>query len=261
VFGALGLELAELADWNCCGATAAHSSDGQLADALVLRNLSLAEAAGVEDLVVPCAECYNLLKHADVKVRQHEPEIMAVNGSLPGGGGYTGTVNVTHPLQLLARPDLLAALRQEVVRPLTGLKAVTYYGCLLTRPQAVAFDRVGYPLTMDTVLAAVGAEVPKWSYKTDCCGASLSMPRPATVAKFVAHLVAMARRAGAQAISVACPLCHANLDTRQPPDSEAMPIFYFSELIGISLAHPDSRQWLARHLVDPLPLLVRHNLL
>lgn len=170
-------------------------------------------------------------------------------------------MEVLHPLQPLSHGDLLARIKKQAAKRLAKLKIAPYYGCLLTRPAYVAFDHPEYPVAMDNVLAGTGVQVRKWSYKTDCCGAGLSLPRPDAVEKFTAHLVTMARRAGADAIAAACPLCQSNLDTRQTLVAEPMPIFYFSELVGLSFGHPDAKKWLAKHIVDPAPLLKRLNLL
>ena len=262
VFDALKIELAEVPDWSCCGASPAHSTNAALAYSLLLRNLSLAEAANLSPLIVPCAACYNLLKAADVKVREGNAEIVKANEQLRAvsGASYSGTVDIVHPLGLLNRPEYRSLIAERVIKPLTGLKVVTYYGCLLTRPSYVAFDDCEYPVVMDRVVANVGAEVKKWSYKTDCCGATLSLARAERVEKFSSHFVTQARRAGADAIVVACPLCHANLDTRQTQE-DTMPILYFSELIGISFGLPGARKWLDRHIIDPAPLLQGLNLL
>jgi heterodisulfide reductase subunit B len=263
VFGVLGMELTEVPDWSCCGASSGHSLNAHLADALVLRNLILAEDAGLKELIVPCAACYNLLKGVDVKVREGREGILKANAQMKSvqGKSYNQSVEVLHPLQPLSQPELLAALEKSVVKPLSRLKIATYYGCLLTRPSYVAFDHTEYPVAMDKVLASTGDEVRKWSYKTDCCGASLALPRADVVEKFTLHFVAQARRAGAEAIAVACPVCQANLDTRQSSVADPMPIFYFSELIGLSQGHPDVKKWAAKHIVDPIPLLKRLNLL
>jgi heterodisulfide reductase subunit B len=263
VFGALDMELTEVPDWSCCGASSGHSLNAHLADSLVLRNLILAEVAGLKELIVPCAACYNLLKGVDVKAREGREGILKANEQLKSvlGKSYNQTVEVLHPLQPLSQPELLAAIEKKAVNPLSQLKIVTYYGCLLTRPSYVAFDHTEYPVAMDKVLASTGAEVRKWSYKTDCCGASLALPRADVVEKFTVRFVEQARRAGADAIVVACPVCQANLDTRQSSVANPMPIFYFSELIGLSLGHPDVKKWAAKHIVDPLPLLKRLNLL
>jgi heterodisulfide reductase subunit B len=254
---ALDIDLAEVPDWNCCGASSGHSTNGYLADALVLRNLINGEKAKLSKVMAPCAACYNLLKGVDRKIRKGSEETAKVNEDLKQvtGDSYQGTIDILHPLEPMSQPACLAAIAKKVVNPLTKLKVVTYYGCLLTRPSYVSFDHNEYPVTMDKVLESTGVTVAKWSYKTDCCGASLSLSRPEVVEKFSNHFVAMARRAGADAIITACPLCQTNLDTRQSANDNPMPIFYFTELIGLSLGLPNVKKWMAKHIIDPVPLL------
>ena len=257
VFTALDIDLAEVPDWNCCGASSGHSTNEYLADALVLRNLINGEKASLSQIIAPCAACYNLLKGVDTKVRKGRAETAKVNGDLKQvtGDSYQGTIDILHPLQPMSQPAFLEQISKKVVNPLTKLKVVTYYGCLLTRPSYVSFDHNEYPVAMDKVLESAQVTVAKWSYKTDCCGASLSLSRPEVVEKFSNHFVAMARRAGADAIVTACPLCQTNLDTRQSASDHPMPIFYFTELIGLSLGLPNVKKWMAKHIVDPVPLL------
>jgi heterodisulfide reductase subunit B len=252
VFDALGVELVELDDWNCCGATPAHATNHYLGLALPLRNLVLAERAG-NDLVAPCAACYNVMKYTDHEARLHTADADKVNADLETimGKGYGGTINVRHPLEILSGKEMLGAIRTKAVQPLTGLKLVTYYGCLLSRPKKiVAFDDPDHPESMDKILAALGVEVRRWSYKTDCCGGALSMAQTDAVATLVAKLIGEARRAGAQAIVTACPLCAVNLDTRQTKVAKELPVLYFTELMGLAFGLP-AKEWLAKHIVDP----------
>lgn len=253
----LGIELVELEDWNCCGASPGHSTNHFLGIALPLRNLILAEK--YENAVMaPCAACYNLLKSADYLVRSQDAAARQVNTELEPimGTKYQATLTVCHPLEILSSPEWLQAIGRQVVRPLTGLKVAAYYGCLLSRPKAVvAFDNPEQPTRMDTLLSALGAEVRRWSYKTDCCGGALSLSQTKAVETLVAKLVAEARRAGAEAIVTACPLCQVNLDTRQTTAGGSMPVFYFTELMGISFGAANAEEWLQKHIIDPRPVL------
>jgi heterodisulfide reductase subunit B len=259
VAGLLGLELAELEDWNCCGASAAHSIDHALALALPARNLVLAEAAG-RDVVVPCALCFNRLKAADKALKG--PEKAAV------GVDYQGAIKIWDLLDYLTREPDLSSLAQKVVRPLAGLKAVGYYGCLAARPPAVT-DKGDYenPQNMERLLKVLGAEPIDWSYKTDCCGAGLAVPRPDLIDTLVMRLYERALKAGAECFVVSCQMCQANLDLPQQRIAAQagrdyyLPVFYFTELIGLALGHPDVKKWLRGHLVDPLPLLARLGLI
>jgi heterodisulfide reductase subunit B len=257
VFNALGMEVAELPEWNCCGATAGHSTDNFLAYALPLRNLVIAEVENQKELVLPCAACYNLVKNADHYVRENSAEAQEANGELQKimGASYQGSVYVTHPLEIFIKKENMDQIAKLVKKPLKGLKVVPYYGCLLSRPAHVAFEDVEQPVAMDEIMKLAGADVKKWSYKTDCCGGSLSVPRTDIVVDVTTNLINEAKRAGADCIMAACPLCQMTLDTRQNKVDKPIPIFYFTELLGISFGHADAQKWMAKHIVDPLPLL------
>lgn len=250
---ALGLELHELPDWNCCGATSAHSINSPLAMALPARNLALAQKEGL-DLVVPCSACYSRLRKAD-HLLGNQPEARRRMEEAVGFS-YSGSVKVLSLLEVLAARPGLKHL-PEAGQSVKGLKVVCYYGCLLTRPpESGGFDRAENPVLMDNLIASLGIEVLPWSYKTECCGASLSLTSGPVVYKLVSVLLEAAAKAGADAIVTACPLCQSNLEMRRPPGN-TMPAFYFTELIGLALGLGDANGWLKKHLVDPAPYLGR----
>jgi heterodisulfide reductase subunit B2 len=259
VSGLLGLELSELPDWNCCGATAAHSIDHQLSLALPARNLALAEEAG-RDVVVPCALCFNRLKAADQALKSPEGSELQP--------GYQGKIKIWDLLDYLTQDSYLATLAGKVVRPLTGLKAVGYYGCMVARPPAVT-GKADYenPQNLEGLLTVLGAEPLDWSFKTDCCGAGLAVSRPDLIDTLAQRLYERALRAGADCLVVSCQMCQANLDLPQERISRKfstgyyLPVLYFTELIGLALGHPEVEKWLAGHLVDPRPLLREKGLL
>jgi heterodisulfide reductase subunit B2 len=247
----LGVDLEELPDWNCCGATSAHIVDEELAASLALRNLTIARGRGM-DLVVPCAACFNRLKTAQ---RREASGPLAVQP-------------VISLLDFFVAPGLPESIRGRIEVSLKGLKVVCYYGCLLVRPpNSTGTREYEFPETMDHLMALLGAETLSWSHKTDCCGASMTLTKKEISAKLVNSLLDKATRAGAEAVVVACPFCHLNLDSRQTEFGrsaarhEGVPIFYFTELIGISLGAKDYRRWLRRHFVDPLPLLSSKGLI
>ena len=248
----LGVELHELPDWNCCGASSAHVTDDSLAHNLVARNLAIAEKEG-RDLVVPCAVCYSWLKGG-------EREMEAGGKKLP--------FRILSLLELLVGDDLAARVKEMRKRPLTGLKMVSYYGFLLVRPPKVTgAKKYENPEEMDRLLTLMGAEMIPWSYKTDCCGGSLVLTRTDIVRRLTRKLFDNALEAGAEAIAVACPLCQSNLDTRQEEISDEagkkyeLPILYFTELLGLSMGHPDAGKWWKRHFVDPTKLLASKGLI
>jgi heterodisulfide reductase subunit B len=162
-----------------------------------------------------------------------------------------------HILEVLSQDVGIDAIREKVVRPLEGLKVVTYYGCYLVRPPEVTmFDDPENPTMMDGIMEALGAEVMDWSYKVDCCGGSLSIVTPEIVEKLSGKLVRGAAEAGADAVVAACGICQLNLDMRQPKDA-GMPVLYFSELAALALGSTSMKEWGAKHFVDPSPMLER----
>ncbi len=253
VCAALGLELAELEDWSCCGATSAHNLDHLLSVALPARNIALAQGMGL-DLAVPCAACYSRLKKADyllqsdANMRKHIEDTAEFK--------YQGSSKVMSLVETLISMVGLERIAGKVTRQLNGLPVVCYYGCLLVRPPEVAgFDRVEHPMVIDQLMEALGARPLTWSYKTECCGASLVLTNANVVKGLVGRIVEAAREAGATAIVTACPLCQSNLEMRQPKNKQAVPALYFTELMGLAMGLDGAAGWLNKHLIEPVNLL------
>lgn len=243
----LGLQLEELEDWSCCGSSSAHNLNHLLAAALAARNIALAQKSGL-DVAVPCAACFARLRKADHLLRQGG-EIKEELEELVEFE-YTGQVAVISLLEAVVSRVGLSGLKEKVTRPLEGLRVACYYGCLMVRPPEVrGFDRVENPEMLDRLMEALGADVKQWSYKTECCGAGLSLTRPEVVEGLVGRLTGAARAAGAEALVTACPLCQNNLEMRQKGE-ERMPSFYFTELVGIAMGLPEAAGWTAKHLND-----------
>ena len=258
VSNALGIELDELDDWSCCGASSAHMTNFKLSVALPARDIITAEKKGL-DVMVPCAACFNRFKSA-----QHH---LKTNDELRGeieemiGAPYEGTLNVRNPIDIIYTDIGRDRLRSLVTKKLEGLKPVSYYGCLLLRPPEVCgFDDYENPIMLDGLMDSLGAESRPWSYKTDCCGGSLTLGKTEIVVRLVDKLMTMAREAGANCLVTACPVCFANLDTRASKDT-VIPAFYFTELIALALGLEGTDSWFGRHNVDPRPLLQSVGLL
>jgi heterodisulfide reductase subunit B len=259
---ALGMTLVEPDGWVCCGSSAAHRADPEAAFRLPMENLALVERAGFSEVTMPCAACYNRHQAAihELNEQPHHKDLAAE----AMGYEYRDSVRVTTLIETIHRhvgPDRVEEL---VKNPLQDLHVVSYYGCLLTRPPEVTgAPHPENPTDMDELLAALGAEVHDWSYKTSCCGAGHSLTRPDIVHKLSGDLVNHAREAGAEAIAVACPLCHMNLDARQfqMDVAQPMPILYFTQLMALALDLPLKTAALNKNIVDPVPLLREKDLL
>ena len=258
----LGLDLSELDDWSCCGSTPAHNTSELLSVSLSARNLRLAADQQRDSLVVACAACFNRLRTARHELT-HNAELRGrVEQVLEAPAPVE--VRVDHLLELLDRDLGIERLRAAVTRPLEGLKVACYYGCLLTRPPKVmGFDDPEHPTIMDRVLAACGAETVDWPGKVECCGANLSLTRSDIVVSLVDRLLDQAKRAGADVVAVACPLCQANLDVRQT-DVPAqtghrydLPAVYFTQLVGLALGAGAAELGLDKAFVDSRPTLAR----
>ena len=252
----LGVEMRELPDWNCCGASSAHVTDESLALSLPARNLAIAERQGM-DLVIPCAACYGRVKAA-------EKEMLARRGTAAPQQSFR-VLNLLDFIVTAGLSEKIATLKK---RTLNGLKVACYYGCLLVRPPKVTGAKNHEnPQEMDRLMALIGAEPIPWSYKTDCCGGSLVITRTDIVRRLTQKLFDGALRAGAEAIVVVCPLCQSNLDSRQEEISREsgkkynLPVFYFTELIGLAMGHADAGKWFKRHFKDPVPMLSAKGLM
>lgn len=248
----LGLQLHELEDWTCCGASSAHCTDEELAIDLAARNLAIAEKSNRE-LLVPCVACYSRFKVAENEVKEQSKKVRF---------SYQGNVSIRYSLDFFCDEPILEDVKKKRVKPLNGLKVVCYYGCLTVRPpKLTGIRQYENPEHMDRLMEILGAEPIPWSYKTDCCGASLVMTRTDIVRKLSGKLLSMAKEAEASCLVTGCPMCQANLDTRQDElakevgENFDIPILYFTELMGLALGHKDVKKWLGRHITDPTKVL------
>ena len=239
ICAALGIELEEIPDWACCGSTPAHCSNTSLAVALPVLNLQKAQEMEAP-VVTACASCYSRLRTANHLVRT-DPE-QRERAERITGAPYDGGVEVLHVLDALVNHYGVERIRERVKQPLHGLRVACYYGCLLTRPpKIVAFDNPENPTAMERIVEALGAEPVEWPYRTECCGAGLSLTHTEVVCRLGHRILSMAQRADAHCVAVACPMCQVNLDLRQPEATEAhgklpeIPIPYLTQLIGLAL--------------------------
>ncbi len=247
----LDIELVEIKDWNCCGATAAHVMNEELSLSLPARIMAIAEEQGLSEVVVPCAACYNRLK-----VTQHELEDASKRTrvveilKMP----YQGTLKIVNVLQMLesyGADNIKARVSKTFAH-----KVACYYGCLLVRPHNILkFDRVEDPQSMDSLIRTIGGTTLDWAFKTECCGAGFSVSRTDLVAKLSGNILKDASDRGAEALIVACPLCQSNLDMRRGAinntleNSIGIPVIYITQAIGLALGIEAKELGLKRHFV------------
>ncbi len=258
VLNGMDVSLREIPDWNCCGASAAHSVNEELGMALPYRNLVKAEEAGLKTVVSPCPACYSHMRHIHERVEQDASLAERLRKIV--GKSYHGQVQAKHFLDFIKEDIGLKRLKSGLKTSLKGLKVACYYGCL-TRLPGANIDNIENPVIMDQVVEALGAEPADWSHKTECCGASLSLTRTEIALRLVKSILDAAREKKADCIAVVCPLCHSNLDVRQSAISKKyassykIPILYLTQLMGLALGVGFVQLGLDRLLVSPADLL------
>lgn len=258
----LDIELVELKDWNCCGATPAYTVDPLLAMGLSARNLALAEAKGLSVIVAPCTACYKNL-HKVGKALEGDPELKEKVNDMLTEHKLDGIPKVKLPLEIIASDFNLDTL--EVERPLTGLNVACYYGCPIARPKG-SFDNREAPQAMHLLMEKLGAQPVPFAYGTKCCGGGIVFTREEISFDLTAKLLTKAKEAGADCLSVMCPLCHLMLDAYQSQAARRLqarfdlPVLYFTQLMGLALGLGREELGLERNMVSPFRLLERIGL-
>ena len=265
---ALGINLHELEDWNCCGATSASKTDDFLAVAMPARNLGIADDMGLEQLLIPCSACYSRMLVAQQRIMQDESLKSEINGELKKH--VTGKTRIVSILDLLLPLFKVKEFRKKLHRNLRSLRPLCYYGCMQTRfPIDIPItDDVENPRAMERIVRSIGARPVEWSYKTDCCGASAAINDPDVALQLMGRILkdAVARKE-ADCFVTSCPMCQLNLDMYQEKVAEAhgigkpLPVYFITELIGLALGKTPEEMQIDRHFVDgverlkELPLL------
>ncbi len=246
VMSRLGIELEEIKNWNCCGAL--HVDNRTTRVALSTRTLA---AAKDHDITTPCNLCYSNLMRSNTALEDRDLKDM-INGAL--ATKYDGGAKPKHLLEVVVKDLGLAKLAEQVKKPLE-IKAVPYYGCLLTRPEN-KFDSPENPKSLDSLIAALGAEPVKYYYKTKCCGGPILITNEDMALALARDLLVMAKESGADCMAVTCPMCHLQLDAKQKAVEAKfnikieMPIIYFTQLIGLAMGFAPTELGLDKHLVQ-----------
>lgn len=259
---ALGIDLWEIPDWNCCGASAAHVTNHLLNLALPARNLAIAEKEGL-DVAIPCAACYSRCKASEVAAKESPETAKTISEIIERP--YEAKYTVKSLLDIVVNEVGMDAVKALVKSPLKDLKAVSYYGCLLVRPKKLGFDDPENPQCLDKVVDAVGAETLDWSCKTECCGASHATSNPDVGLTMVKRVLDGAKEAGAECIITACPMCMSNLDMRQGQVEAKfgtkynLPVLYFTQVLGLAMGISYKELGLDKHFVDAMGLIKKFS--
>lgn len=259
---ALDIELVEPEGWTCCGSSPAHATDPELATVMPMRTIAMLERMQIDTLTSPCSACFARLKAAqqDLSV---DPAKAALAAQATGHT-FSGTVKVQHLLDTYMERAGTEGIAKRVRRPLAGLKVACYYGCLITRPSRVtAAEHPEYPMKMDELVRALGATPVAWSGKTDCCGGSLSVTQTEAALRMTRRILENARACGAELVVTMCPMCHMNLDARQPrlELDAGIPIVHATQLMVLAFGMGAGAALLETAIVDPRPLLKAKGLL
>lgn len=250
---AFGIEFTEIPDWNCCGATAAHNLNKELSLALPARILALAEKEGMDEIVVPCAACYSRLVVTINELKNDPEKKNRVCEIL--GMDYRGTSRILNVVEWIDK-YITPGLETKITKPFNH-KVACYYGCLLVRPDKILkYDRAEDPQSMDIVMKKAGADPVDFPFKTECCGAGLSISLTGVVARLSGKIVEDAEHRGAEAIIVACPMCHSNLDMRRHDINKywnsgfKIPVLFITQAIGLAIGLAPEEIGLKRHFVE-----------
>jgi heterodisulfide reductase subunit B2 len=248
----LGLDLKELEDWNCCGATAYFPVDELLAYTLVSRNLAIAEKTGLTDFVAPCSACFKNAYYTNAALKKDPDLADHINFALEEDDLHIeGKLKVRHLIEVIVEDVKLEAIKNKVVAPLKGLRVAPYYGCQLLRPRK-DHENVENPQYFEELLSAVGAEPIEYGSKARCCGASLIITNRKAALEMVRILLKDAIDHGADVIATTCPMCNVNLEVYQGQvNSEfgtnySIPVMYFTQLMGMAMNIPSRRLGIAK---------------
>lgn len=264
---ALGIELIELKKAACCGSGTFKEDSRLLEDTVNARNIALAESLNLP-LLTHCSTCQGVIGHVDERLKdfqQSDPDyVEKINGLLQSEGcsPYKGSTKVTHLLWALVGDYGLEALQEKVTRRLEGINCAAFYGCYLLRAQDhLPYDDPHQPESMENLFRAVGANPIYYRGRTQCCGWPLSSYATEQSFQMAGGHIQEAIAAGADCIVTPCPLCHLNLDSRQPEVEQVigqplgLPVLHLPQLVALALGVSPKQLGLDRHIVSTRPLM------
>ena len=261
IMDALGHEMTDMEDWNCCGVVSSLTDDDLMHHLAPLRNLIHVEDAGEDKIVTLCDMCYNTLKQTNLRVKEKPDDLETLNLFMDRENDYKGTVKVIHFLEFLRDEIGFDVLKKMVKNPLKGMRIMPYYGCMLLRPRDVSIDDAEEPTILKELLTALGAEVVDNPFKIECCGSYHTIEEKNLVSNRAYRITKFAVDRGSDAIVLSCPLCRFNLDVRGKEaekiynNYKQVPVYYHTQLIAVALGLDPKCCGFEDHAVDPILLL------
>ena len=229
---ALGFEMEEIEDWQCCGGVYPLGSDEIATKLSSIRALNDAKEKG-QDLITVCSACHHVLKRVNDDMKNVDDIRTRANNYLKLDTPYKGETNVLHYLEVLRDEVGFDEIKKKVVNPLTGKKIGAYYGCLLLRPgKIMSFDNSENPTIMEDFIRALGAEPVVYPYRNECCGGYISLKEKEMAQNMCEKIMDSAKGFEADMLITACPLCMYNLKKNGTGD---LPVYYFTELLAEAL--------------------------
>jgi heterodisulfide reductase subunit B len=260
----LGFELKELKRWTCCGATFPLAKDNIMALLPPSRILAEAREEG-SALTTLCAICYNVIKRTNRLIRDDGEKREKINTFLEKN--YQGDLRILHYLEVLKKDLGFSRMKEKVKKPLTGLRAAPYYGCMLLRPFGeMEFDDKERPTIFEEFLETLGAKAVPFPLKIECCGSFQSVGAPEVATECAYRILNSALKSGAEVLVSTCPMCTFNIDHKQAdikekyPGFKETPVLYFTQLLGIAMGLDPGRVGFEQNAVNPLPFLKERGL-
>ena len=229
---ALGFELEEIEEWQCCGGVYPLGTDEIASKLSSVRTLNAAKEKG-QDLVTLCSACHHVVKRVNDDMRNVEDIRTRANNYMQLEEPYAGETEVLHFLEVLRDRVGFDKLKEKVVNPLKGKKIGAYYGCLLLRPgKVLGFDNPENPTIIEDFIRAIGATPVVYPYRNECCGGYISLKEKDMAKSMCDKIVDSAAGFGAEMLITACPLCMYNLNKST---QGKIPVVYFTELLAEAL--------------------------
>jgi heterodisulfide reductase subunit B len=261
----LGFELKELNNWVCCGAAFPLATDNLMALVPPARILANAREEGTT-LTILCSVCFNVIKRTNRLLQKDVEKRDKINNFIEKN--YQGDLRVLHYLELLKQEIGFSRLKERIKKPLLGLKAAAYYGCMLLRPfEETEFDDKERPTIFEEFLATLGSEAINFPFKIECCGSFQCVGSPEVATECAYKILCSAIRSGAEVIVTTCPMCAFNLDQRQMEIKQKylyfneIPVLYFTQLLGIAMGLDYRTLGFEQNGVDALAMLQAKGLL